>query len=159
LGREPRLVTATDQYLIVSDLGGGTLTRIDPSSGKTATSARLCNGPQGLASSGTTVWVACTTQGVVLAVDERTLQVTGRLAVAHEPDAVRVYGGRVYVVATLGPTLHELADDPRHPALLRSRKLGEAFMLHDQANVDLVLAAGSVLVTSFGQGRVYRTAN
>jgi YVTN family beta-propeller protein len=155
LGDEPRLVTATDRYLVVSNFGGGTLTRVDPRSGNTATSAKLCAGPQGLASSGTTVWVTCTTQGVLLAVDERTLHVTGRLTIRHEPDAVRIYGDRLYVVATLGPTLYEIRADPMHPTLLNSHKLGKAFALHDQANVDFVLDGGRALVSSFGEGRVY----
>ena len=155
LGDEPRLVTATDRYLVVSNFGAGTLTRVDPRSGETATSAKLCTGPQGLASSGTTVWVTCTTQGVVLAVDEGTLHVTGRLTIGHEPDAIRIYGDRVYVVATLGPTLHEIRADPTHPALLSSRKLGKAFLLHDQANVDVVVDGGRAWVSSFGEGRVY----
>ncbi len=155
LGREPRLVTATDRYLIVSDFGGGTLTRVDPRTGRIVTSAKLCRGPQGVAWSGSTVWVTCTTQGVLLAVNERTLRVTGRLSIPHEPDGVRVSGAKVYVVATRGPTLHEISADPVHPTLLNSHKLGKAFPLHDQANVDVELVGRFVVVSSFGEGRVY----
>lgn len=103
---------------------------------------------------GTTVWVTCTTAGRLLAVDVTTLRVTGRLAVGGEPDAVRAFGGRLFVASTVGPTAYEIRPDPARPAVLRSRALGRAPALHDQANVDLTFAGGRVWVTSYGEGRI-----
>jgi DNA-binding beta-propeller fold protein YncE len=154
LGSEPRLVTTSTRSVLVSDFRDGTLNRIDPASGRRVVSARLCDGPQGLAAAGTTVWVACTTDGRLLAVDEGTLHITARLPLSGEPDAVRVVSGRLFVAATEGPTVYEMSADPAAPRILRRQPLGRAYALRDQANVDLAVAGGRVWVSSFSEGRV-----
>jgi hypothetical protein len=41
-----------------------------------------------------------------------------------------------------------------HPAVGRQRVLGKALALQDRANVDVVLAAGRIWVSSFGENSV-----
>ena len=154
LGREPRLVTANDTALFVSDFGGDTVTRIDPRAGTVRTSRQICFGPQGLAASNHVLWVTCTTEGKVLALDPETLRVKGQVRIADEPDAIRLADGRLLVVRTNGPDVVELTTDPVHPAVVGVTPLGHAAQLFDQANVDLVIADGSWWVSSPGENQV-----
>lgn len=154
LGNEPRLVTANDAALFVSNFGAGTVTRVDPSTGKERTSRHLCNGAQGLAATAAVVWMTCTPDNAVVAVDATTLRVVGRVAVDGEPDAIRLVNGRLFVVTTTGPTIVELATDPSHPVVLHTTALGHAAPLLDQANVDAVMAGGRWWVSSPGENRV-----
>jgi hypothetical protein len=156
LGREPRLVTAGDHSLFVSNFDDGTVTRVNPRSGAAITSPRLCRGVQGLATDQHTLWVACTTSGEVIAVNPATLRRTGRVELDDEPDAVRVADGHVFVASTKGPTLHEIGPDPHHPTVLRSRTLGAALPLFDRANVDLAVIGDQFWVSSPDRNRVIR---
>jgi hypothetical protein len=99
------------------------------------------------------LWVACTRSDRVVAVNENTLRVTAWLPVAGEPDGERVVGSRLYVAATRGPTLYEVRLGA-HPSVERKRVLGNALALEDRANVDLVVTAGRIWVSSFGQNAV-----
>jgi hypothetical protein len=100
-------------------------------------------------------WVTCTTGNEVVAVDERTMAVRGRVPVPGEPDGIRVTGADVRVVATTGPTLVRLAGKPDAPEILDSRPLGDAPALADQGNDDLVPAGDTIAVSAFNAGRVY----
>jgi hypothetical protein len=155
VGTMPRLLAFGRTTVWVSDFAGGTVTRVDPVSGQSQTTTTLCQGPQGLTVDAGVVWVACTTSNEVVAVDEQTLAVRGRVPVPGEPDAIRVADGRVWVAATEGPTLVQLALDPNAPAVLSTRKLGEAAALRDRANVDLVAAGGRLWVSHPRENRLY----
>lgn len=153
LGSEPRLVAAGTAELFVADPVDGTITRIDPHRGTRTVSAKVCDGAQDLVDASGTLWVACTSSDRVVGVDEKTLHVTARLRVAGEPDGERVVDGTLYVVATTGPTLYQVRIRS-NPAIERKRVLGEAFALHDSANVDLALTAGRVWVSSISENKV-----
>jgi streptogramin lyase len=153
LGSEPRLVAAGAHALFVADVTDDTITRIDPSTGTRTLSGKVCDGPQDLVDASGTLWVACTRSDSVVAVDETTLRVTERLHVAGEPDGERVAGGMLYVVATTGPTVYRLRIGA-HPAVESKRVLGQALPLEDRANVELVVTAGRIWVSSFGEDKV-----
>jgi sugar lactone lactonase YvrE len=153
LGSEPRLVTAGGRDLFVADVTDGTVTRIDPSTGTRTVSGKVCDGAQDLADASGTLWVACTGSDRVVAVDESTLRVTSGLDVPGEPDGERVVGRTLYVVATTGPTVYQIRTGT-DPAIEGKRVLGRAFALVDRANVDLVVTAGRIWVTSYGEGKV-----
>jgi len=153
LGDEPRLVNADGNHLFASNFGDGTITRVDPRSGGVKTSRRLCTGPQDLVVEFGVVWVTCTPDNVVLAVNSRTLKPIGKVAVAGEPDAIAI-GSTVFVVTTSGPTLIELNEDAHKPAIVDRTPLGEAIPLGDRANVDAALVNGQWWVSSPGENRV-----
>jgi len=152
VGQEPRLVAAGANALFVSDYRAGTVTRVDPRTGTTRTSARLCPGAQDMAVSGTTLLVSCTAGDEVLAVDPDSLRVTGRVAVSGEPDGLDVSGDRLTVVATKGPTVYEI--DPKRRAITRRTELGHQLPLGDRANDDVVVSGGTAWVSSFADGTV-----
>jgi hypothetical protein len=88
-------------------------------------------------------------------VDERTLQVRGRVAVPGEPDGITVANGRILVASTEGPTVTELAPGPNGPQVKSARVLGSARRLYDQANVDIEVLAGRIFVSSVKEDAVY----
>jgi hypothetical protein len=157
LGATPRLVAIGATHVWVANFGDGTLTRVRPDGSHPETSARICDGAQGLAVDRGTVWVTCTTGDEVVAVDETTMAVRGRVAVPGEPDGIRADAGGLWVVTTEGPTLVRLSADPAAPAVQRSTPLGKTTALHDRANVDLTVAGPRVLVSSVNHNKVFIT--
>jgi outer membrane protein assembly factor BamB len=153
LGAEPRLVAASAHDLFVADVTDGTITRVDPNSGRRTVSGKVCDGAQDVVDAGGTLWVACTRSNRVVGVDENTLRVTASLHVAGEPDGERVHSGTLYVVATTGPTIYRVRIGT-DPAIEHKQDLGKAFALDDRANVDLVVASGRIWVSSYGEGKV-----
>jgi DNA-binding beta-propeller fold protein YncE len=83
LGSEPRLVTASGTNLFVADVTDGTITRIDPKSGRRTVSKQVCDGAQDLADAGGTLWVTCTRSDTVVAVDEQSLRVTHKVTIKN----------------------------------------------------------------------------
>jgi DNA-binding beta-propeller fold protein YncE len=156
LGEQPRLVAIGPDQVWVANFGAGTLTRVRPNGSGAKSSAKICDGAQGIAVDAGVVWVTCTTGDEVVAVDTATLRVRGRLAVEDEPDAIRIVDGHLWVVTTAGPTLVEIDPDPDAPAELDRLALGDAPPLFDQGNVDLNAAGDALWVSSFGEDRVYR---
>ena len=155
LGAMPRLLAFGPSYVWTSDYADGTLTRVDPNGGPARTTVRLCEGAQGMVVNAGIVWVTCTKSGEVVALDEATLDVRGRVAVSGEPDAIRLVDGRLWVAATRGPTLVEISVDPSAPAVLGSWQIAENSALRDQANVDLVVLDGQGWISSPRANKVY----
>jgi sugar lactone lactonase YvrE len=153
LGSEPRLVTAGRSALFLADVTDGTITRVVPRSGRRTVGGKVCDGPQNLVDAAGTLWVTCTRSDRLVAVDEATLQVTAQLRLSGEPDGERVVNKHLYVAATAGPTVYEVRTGA-HPAVERKRVLGKAVALQDRANVDLVVTAGRIWVSSFGENSV-----
>ena len=156
LGREPRLVAASGKALFVADVSDGTVTRIDPQSGKRTVSKQVCDGAQNLADQQGTLWVTCTRSNMVVAVDERSLKVTRRVTLKGEPDGIRVAGGSVFVVTTTGPTVYELPGGA-HGRFERRAVVGKSGPLFDQANDDLVVAGGRIWASDFQGNLLVRT--
>ncbi len=155
LGQEPRLVAVSDAYVFASNFGAGTVTRLDPATGELATSEKLCDGAQGLAADAEVLWVTCTTEDLVLAVDPSDLSVIGRLDLPGEPDAVHVVDGVVWVAVTDGPALVRIGGEPSAPVAETRRTLASAAPLSDRANVDFVVVGGDGWVTSPRSDAVY----
>jgi outer membrane protein assembly factor BamB len=155
LGAMPRLVAFGPSYVWTSDYADGTVTRVDPNGGPARTTVRLCEGAQGMVVNAGIVWVTCTKSGEVVALDEATLDVRGRIAVTGEPDAIRLVDGRLWVAATRGPTLVEISVNPSAPAVLGSWQVAENTPLQDRANVDLVVLDGRGWLSSPRANTVY----
>ena len=101
--------------------------------------------------------MACTVDGVLLALDAETLEVRETVPTADAPDAVRrLEDGRVLVATQGGPTL--LLVDPASPGSAEAVPLGEEDQLYDQANIDAVVSDGQVYVTSFASDVLLRVA-
>ncbi|GAB3218437.1 hypothetical protein GCM10027446_35030 [Angustibacter peucedani] len=155
LGLEPRLVAAGAGALFVADVTDGTLTRVDPAGRRPPRSAAVCDGAQGVAVLGSTVWVTCTRTDTVVAVDARSLAVLGRVAVAGEPDGITAAGDRLWVACARGPALVELDPSPSAPGVRSRRELGTGPPLLDRANVDVAVGADTIWVSSVQDDRVY----
>lgn len=158
LGDEPRLVAVSDKYVFASNFGAGTLTRLDPAAAKLTTSKQLCAGAQGIATTADTVWVTCTSEGKLLAVDPETLTVTGSLDLGGEPDAVRVVDGAVWVAQAEGPKLVRIGGSPAQPSVAASLPVAKLPGPRDRANVDFVIEDGRFWVTAPLGGSVYTGA-
>jgi hypothetical protein len=166
VGTTPRLLAFGRTHVWVSDFGAGTVTRVDPaagtaetaaevSAGTAETSAALCQGAQGLAVDAGVVWLACTTSNEVVAVDERTMAVRGRVTVPGEPDAIEVVDGQVWVAATDGPTLVRLSADANAPAVVSQHRVAGDAPLRDRANVDLAAAGAHLWVSALRSNAGY----
>src|SRR4029453_16369907 len=79
LGDQPRLVAIGPDRGWGANFGAGTLTPGRPDGSGAKTSAKICDGAQGLAVDAGTVWVSCTTGDEIVSVDAATLRVRGRL--------------------------------------------------------------------------------
>ena len=156
LGEEPRLVAIGSRDVWVSNFGTGTLTRVRRDGTGARTSGEICDGPQGMVVDSGVVWVTCTPGNEVVAVDERTMRVRGRLLLTGEPDGIRLVDRHLWVLTTDGPTLIEVDPDPSTPAELSRVEVGAATPLFDRANVDLAGLNGKLWVSSFGENRIYR---
>ena len=155
LGDEPRLVAASDEALFASNFGDGSITRIDPKTGRTETGQHVCDGAQDMAATADVVWVACTPANEVVAVDAKTLRPLGRAFVDGEPDAIQFVGSKLYVVTTGGPTIVELNGVAADPDVVHRSALGKSAPLFDQANVDAAVVDGTWWVSSPSEGKVY----
>lgn len=156
VGEAPRMVTAGNGSMWVSDFASGRVLRIQAASSDVRRSAPLCAGPQGMRFSGNALWVACTTDNLLVAVDPLTLRRVSTLHLPGSPDSV-VAGprGRLLISLQKGPGVAVV--DPRTRAVVRRISLGHEDQLYDSANVDVVYANGRAWVSSYRQGGVYRT--
>jgi outer membrane protein assembly factor BamB len=130
---EPRLVTAGAGALWATSFLGGTVTRVVPRSGG-GRSFRVCAGPQGVLVAGGRVWVACTTEGLVVSLDATTGRIRTRTKLPA-PDGLAALGdGRVGVALQEGPALAVL--DAETGRVLRRGAVDRAGALSD-ANVEV----------------------
>ena len=117
-------------------------------------SPELCNGPQGLAVLAGRVWTACTFSDQVLALDPVTLEVVAEVPVAGSPDPLTVTpDGLLLAVPEQGPAVVTI--DPDTGEVIQEQVLGEIAALGDRANLDAVVVADEVWVTSFSTDRVH----
>lgn len=155
LPNKPRLVDVTSAYAFVSSYEAGTITRIEQEGDEVVTSEKICEGAQGIQALGEVVWVTCTRGNEVVAVDQKTLKVVGRVAVPGQPDGLWLGAERIYVAATDGPTLYQISNVPTAPTIIFSKRLGNAAPLNDRANVDVIGFGGRIWVSSFREDVVY----
>jgi hypothetical protein len=151
----PRLVALTDQHAFVTSHAAGTLTRVQLEGAEVVTSEKLCEGAQGVQTLGDVVWMTCTRADEVIVVDQKTLKVVGRVSVPGEPDGLTISAGRIFVVASKGPTLYQISDEPTAPKVLLTRALGKATALGDRANVDVIVYGDRAWISSYKDDAVY----
>lgn len=125
VGEAPRLATAGESGIWVTNYLAGSVTLVADGLGYTM-GLDQCIGPQGVAEVDGKVWVACTQNSLVVALDVETREVVTTLENVPDADAVVANGDTVYVVGQSGPTVyvidattgelrgsHTLADAPR----------------------------------------------
>lgn len=152
-----RLVKAGGGALYLNDFPGNGLVRVDPATAKVRRGSQLCPGPQDMVVVGRTVWLTCSVSNELVTVDTTSLKVTGHLHVDGTPDAITAGpGGELLVVAQQGPSL--VSVDPAARKVTHTTVLGHQPQLYDRANLDLTVTHGTVWVTSFTDGKVFRVA-
>jgi streptogramin lyase len=107
VGEAPRLATAGESGIWVTNYLAGSVTLVADGQGFTL---RLdqCIGPQGVAEVAGKVWVACTENSLVVALDVETRKVVTTIENVPDADAVAVAGDTVYVVGQSGPTVYSI---------------------------------------------------
>jgi len=159
-GGEPRLAAyapaapGRPATVWVTDFGGDRLVPVDAADGRVETAVAACPGPQALAVSGGTLWVACLS-GRLVAVDLSTRRVRGTVDLTSldgPPDAVTVAGGKVYVALSTGPAV--LVVDPARMRVTALSRVGSSGPLTN-ADVDVLVVMGQVWVTSWNEQGVH----
>ncbi|HEU5001065.1 MAG TPA: hypothetical protein VFT68_19165 [Lapillicoccus sp.] len=129
--------------------------RVDPATLTVTTSPRICGGPQGIVATAEAVWVACTTDNVVVRLDPASWAVTARVTTPTAPDGLAAGpDGRLRLVAQQGPTL--VVIDPNTNAVVSQQALGTLPQLYDQANLAVAVTADATWVSSFSADAVHR---
>jgi DNA-binding beta-propeller fold protein YncE len=149
VGRPPLRLAVDPGSVWVTSAPDGTLSRIDPATGRVVGSTlRLEKGIAGVTTGAASVWVSSPSRGEVLRVDPASGEVTARVEVGGRPGAIVFGGGRVWVAddAGAGVTAINAAgarifkrELPPHVAPLR-----------------LAVGAGAVWVSSASTGAVRR---
>lgn len=144
VGDGPRLLALGAKDVWVTTYGTGAVTAVRRA-GVTVriTRAQVCRGVQGIVQAGTTVWVACTEDDVILGLDATTLAEVARFPL-RGADAVVAVGDRVVAVGQVGPTA--LVIDAARRRVAQTLVLGDARSVSD-GNVDAALAGDRLLVT------------
>ena len=159
-GGEPRpaalapAVAGRPATVWVLDFGADRVIPVDASSGQVGIPVKACAGPQALAVSGGTLWVACLS-GRLVAVDLVSRRVHGTVhltAQAGTPDAVTVADGVVYVALSNGPAV--LSVDPATLRVTGRSLLGQSGPL-TKADVDVLVADGQLWVSSWNEHGVH----
>jgi DNA-binding beta-propeller fold protein YncE len=98
IGRPPLRVAASSKAVWVTSERDGTLTRLDPATGKRVGPARkLGIGVAGVAIGGRWVWVTNPRRGELLRLDPRSGRQLERIRVGGKPGPIALGGGRVWV--------------------------------------------------------------
>ena len=124
VGSEPSDVLISGGSLWVANRGGGTVLRIDPSTGRTRGVVRTGGDPSGLAAADGAVWVASDESGTVERIDARTGAVTNTFRVGDAPAAIAASAAGVWVLDPLDATVSRV--DPRRDAVVATVPLGGA---------------------------------
>lgn len=143
-GLGPRLVSVGPSGVVVAAYSGDAVTLV-PREGRPR-SRRACLGPQGVVEQAGRIWVACTGDGSVVALDPDSLRRELRVPDLLFVDAVAAAPGRdVLVLLQEGPTVVRL--DGRTGEETARAVLGESPGLGD-GNVDLLVHDGRVWASS-----------
>lgn len=144
VGYGPRLLTVGPNDVWVTTYGTGGVSAVDRQD-VTVRVARtdVCRGVQGIAQTAGVVWVACTTDNVVLALSTESLTEVARFPLPNA-DAVVAQGDRVIAVGQKGPTA--LVIDARMLRVDQTLLLGDAPIVGD-GNIDAALDHDHLFVT------------
>lgn len=123
VGEAPRLVAAGESGIWVTNYLEGSVTLV---AGDDVTTTDLgdCVGPQGVAETTGLVYVACTGNSLVVALDVETGELVATLGSVADADAVVASGDKVYVVGQSGPTVYSI--DAASGELIGSATLADA---------------------------------
>jgi DNA-binding beta-propeller fold protein YncE len=102
IGGAPIRVAAAGPEVWATSGADGTLTKLDPASGRPTAKVDLGAGIAGVAVGGGSVWVTDPGEGLLLRVDPRTQNVTGRIQVGGHPGPVAYGGHKVWVADESG---------------------------------------------------------
>jgi len=162
-GGEPRLAayapaaSGRRATVWISDYGRDRLVPVDAATGKVGKPVAACAAPQALAASGRTLWVACQ-DGWLVTVDLTThasARATDLRQMDGAPDAITVADGAVWTALSTGPVV--LRVDPVTRKVTGQQQAGDDGPLTN-ADVDLVVAADQVWVSSFNGQAVHHIA-
>lgn len=144
VGYGPRLAALGPKDVWVTTYGTGGVTAVARKNATIRVSrTEVCRGVQGIAQAGTTVWVVCTNDNVVLGLDVQSLTEVARFPL-RSADAVTTDGSRIVAVGQVGPTA--LVIDSANRRLEQTLLLGNAQIVSD-GNVDAALDQGRLFVT------------
>jgi YVTN family beta-propeller protein len=125
LGNSPSAIATGAGGVWVTDDVDNTVTRIDPASANTVSSATpVGRGPSAVATGAGAVWVANTQDNTVVRLDPRTGVVNDTIRVGRRPTGVAVGQGAVWVANSLSGTVSRI--DPRDGEVEETIETGEA---------------------------------
>lgn len=153
VGNGPRLVAIGANDVWLSTYGTGGITAIDRTSKLRRTSRlNVCRGVQGLAEASGVLWVACTTDDAIVALNSKDLSELTRIDL-EDADAITTDGKRVIAVGQAGPTVVQI--DPATQHEQRRTVLSDAEAVSD-GNIDATIIGDEVVITHPDTNRVYR---
>jgi streptogramin lyase len=146
VGGAPRMVAGGDDALFVGDYEGGRVVRVEPGRRERVTrSGAVCNGVQDVQVLNDTVWAACMTDGTVVGLDLRTLEVTSTVEVPGDPDGLAPGAGADLLVSLQdGPGLAVVDTSGGTSEQVWT---GSSGRLLDKANTDVLYLGGSAFVS------------
>ena len=147
---EPRLVSAGDSGIWVTNYAGASVSRVVDNQVR---SAQLtgCSGPQGVAEAGGKVWIACTLSSKVIALDAGTLEQVAEIPGITDADAVVATEDTVYAVGQVGPTVWVI--DAASGDVEDTIVLDEAMATNE--NVGAAIVGDDLVVTHPEEQRIY----
>ncbi|MCA0178198.1 MAG: hypothetical protein LCH77_01080 [Actinobacteria bacterium] len=153
VGSGPRLLTLGASKVWVTAYDDGTVTAVDRTSGAAGPSRKgVCRGPQGVVVARGLVWVACTVEHVVVALEPTGLAEVASLQL-RDADAVAATGDHVFAVGQSGPVV--LTIDASTHAVVRRSTLGMHQAVGD-GNVDAAIVGADLVVTHPEAKRIWR---
>ena len=148
VGGAPRSVAAGEDALFVGDNAGGAVVRVEPGRAEKVTrSDAVCAGVQDIEVLDGTVWAACMTDGTVVGLDPRSLEVTSTVEVAGDPDGLAPGPGADLLVSLQdGPGLAVVDTSSGTSEQVWT---GTSGRLLDKANTDVVERDGTAFVSDY----------
>lgn len=153
VGSQPRLLALDATRVWVTSWADGGVTAVDRRTGAIGPQRlRVCLGPQGIALAGGVVWVACTADNVVVALDPTDLSELARLPLPYA-DALTAADSRIFAVGQKGPTV--LVIDAVTRKDLARIPLGTHPPVSD-GNVGVAVSDHTLVVTHPEAARIWR---
>lgn len=113
VGNQPTGIAAGPSGVWVANSTDGTVTRIDPRSGKVTDTIDVGSAPDGVAVTKDTVWVANSGDGTVSEIDATSATLRGNHPVGGGPAGIAVDAGAVWVANTIDGTLARIDIETR----------------------------------------------
>jgi hypothetical protein len=120
--------------------------------GRVRASKAVCAGVRDLIVLDGTIWAACTTDNRVVGLDPRTLDVTHRIDVVHDPDGLAAGAGSTLVVSQQDGPGMAVVDTTTGE--VRQVFTGTSGRLGDKANNDVLERDGTAFLSDYTGNRV-----